>query len=219
MKHIFNTLLLSITAVACTSGDGKRTTGEPRNPRSAAVRVEAIFPKGTGSGSGTHMGEGNILTNKHVCDMLQYAPVARIVDHNGTIYTVQGIYNSNDVVIDLCLLRTNAASLPSIPFGTMDQVAPGKIVSVVGYPSGMYATMQGRVIGSTIIMVWDEDFIIPEFLTILAAPSAPGSSGSGILSDGRLVGVLNAGDGRVSLFVPLQVTKEFYDTAVRSFKD
>lgn len=219
MKNTFLTLTMLAAATACTSTTREKT-GENINPKGPAVRVEGLFDEGIGSGSGTHMGGGNILTNKHVCDMLLYAKASRVITHDGSIYAVQGMYNSPDPVIDLCLLRTNARALPKATFGDANQVLVGKIVNVTGYPSGLYATMQGRVLGSTIIFVFDGFLLMPEFLSVLGAPSAPGSSGSGIYDQaGGLVGVLNAGDGRVTLFVPLHITKEFYDAAVRSFEN
>ena len=221
MTKISTKILLLLALANCSTPDNKReNTGEAPNPRGPPVRVQSLFMGGIGSASGTHIGDGNILTNQHVCDMFGESLADQVVSYNGDVYAVQKIYNSPDPYIDLCLIHTNMTKLPSAKLGSADDNNIDMLATVVGYPSGEYSILQGRIVGTTIFAIGTDFGTVPEFLSLLATPSAPGVSGSGVYNtDKELIGVVNAGNGRITLFVPLAIVKEFLNAAIRSFQN
>jgi S1-C subfamily serine protease len=201
-------LLAAASLTACTS---------TKRPLEAAVKIEVQVEGSRFSASGSHLGDGRILTNKHVCDLFLPGFQGQIIDSDQKHYNVQAWVNSSVPEIDLCLITTNATKLPKVELDETSRSYNGQLVQVTGYPLGEYAKVQGYVLGSRIFLVGGGmDGEVSEFLTAMAMVTAGGVSGSGVINnEGKLIGVVNAGGGGLTLFVPLSTVREFLTDAVR----
>lgn len=150
-----------------------------------AVRIRNVGCSGTVStGSGFALDEHTLITNKHVVSDSSELQLSTYDgrDVAATAASVAGL-------ADLALVRT-AEPLPSSPDLAEADMAPGEVVSVVGYPDGGALTVtSGRVIG-TVADPLDNNL---GQVMVTDAEVAPGSSGSPVLNDaGEVAGVVYA---------------------------
>lgn len=105
--------------------------------RRSVVRVVAA----DGSGSGTVLGSGYVVTSAHVVQ----GGVSSVVDDDGVSWaaTVVGVDHERD----LALLRVPGLTAPSLRMAKV-MPRPGALVLAVGYPGGQFATTAGVAVGT-----------------------------------------------------------------------
>lgn len=140
--------------------------------------------------SGSHIGNGVILTAKHVSD---YVQVDKVRFEDGSEYKIIYKYNDPNMDIGLCLidLGEQAATRPKLSLD-LDPVMRGLEVFVLGNPySHLYNSSKGIVSNAT-KPPRDSHGDTPLFQT--DAFATPGSSGSAVVDiDGEIRGVLVGG--------------------------
>lgn len=166
-----------------------------------AVRVRNVGCGTLSVGSGFALDEHTVVTNRHVVEGSSELQVSTYDGNDIDVVTV-----ASSPVADLALVRTTEP-LPQVPGLAEGDPEDGTPVTVVGYPSGgALTTSSGTVLGRVpdpLSMGMDE-------VIVTDAQVVGGSSGSAALdADGRVVGVVYAGDdkGR-SFLVPLSLLAE-----------
>lgn len=163
-----------------------------------AVRVRNVGCGSLSVGSGFALDEHTVVTNRHVVADSAELQVSTYDGRDVDVVTV-----SSTPVADLALVRT-AEPLPQVPGLAEGDPAVGTPVTVVGYPSGgALTTSAGEVLGT----VPDPLGTGMDEVIVTSAAVVGGSSGSAALdADGRVVGVVYAGDDRgQSYLVPLSL--------------
>ena len=140
------------------------------------VRVQT----NVGSGSGFHIGNGNIVTNYHVIDG---ASAARIVTHDGKQHAVRII--GSDRNADISVLQINSSRYTRLRFGNSDDVRVGQKAIAIGNPGGLDFTVTQGIISST-----DRKDEKGNEYTQIDVPINPGNSGGPLIdSNGKVIGV------------------------------
>lgn len=154
------------------------------------------------SGTAWKLSDTEMVTAGHVCDTqgLKQSPWFRVYNDKGQSWPATVIAWENDAGIDLCVVSAS-------PPGPVMKLAPDMPaydaeLYYVGAPhglweDGMMPVYHGRYAGGQLAVIG----------------GAPGASGSAILSDNGVVGVLVAGiaSGNLVFFVPVHVLKWFLD--------
>jgi hypothetical protein len=180
----------------------------PARAIAASVKVNVQNEGGTISGgSGTHLGYGLFLTNRHVGG--RTGRRAEIVFASGTKYTgqVKEICSYADLAAVEC---PTATTQPMAPLANR-VAASGETVWKIGFP----ALSARRLISATgpmrggIQVEWGRS-------NEVALRCSSGDSGGGIFnSDGSLVGVLWGGDGVTTTVCTYADTKRFWEECCR----
>ena len=169
--------------VGATLSAGLRAHSVERRAREMTVRIRATGCGALGTGSGFAVGEGVIVTNRHV---IEDANTISLNTWDGSSFdaSVQGIEYTDD----LALVRTGRR-LPLAGQLASDDPNTGEDVTVVGYPlGGQQELAPGRVVDYARLDT-DEG---PRVLR-LSAEIWPGNSGGPVLdSNGQVVGVVFA---------------------------
>ncbi|MFD1504090.1 trypsin-like peptidase domain-containing protein [Georgenia yuyongxinii] len=166
-----------------------------------AVRVRNVGCGTLSVGSGFALDEHTVVTNRHVVEGSSELQVSTYDGNDIDVVTV-----ASSSVADLALVRTTEP-LPQVPGLAEGDPANDTPVTVVGYPSGgALTTSSGTVLGRVpdpLSMGMDE-------VIVTDAQVVGGSSGSAALdADGRVVGVVYAGDDKGhSFLVPLSLLAE-----------
>jgi S1-C subfamily serine protease len=145
-----------------------------------------------GSGVIYDASKGLIITNHHVID---HADEITVTLTDGRILRATRVGSDPD--FDLALIRVQADSLPSIPFGDSSQLEVGDIVLAVGYPANMAQSVTSGIVGglhrTNIGIEQHENFIQTD------AAVYPGNSGGALINiNGDLVGINTAFIGSTS---------------------
>jgi S1-C subfamily serine protease len=189
----------------------------------AIVKVEITAAEGRMTATAFHIGEGLMLTNQHVCDEIKSDRRVNLNAHNKKSYKIQSYYNSRSFFVDLCLLKTNAQELPALELELGGASFKGQVVTIEGYPAGFWGRIQGVVDTSQILAIAQDPFgiqVIPQFLSVINVVSIGGVSGSPVFSQsGIVIGVVNAGGGGRTLFVPALVVQEFLKDAIPALEN
>jgi hypothetical protein len=146
--------------------------------------------------SGTLIGDGFVLTNRHVVED-HGSVLIRLPD--GEITRAQPI--PHDVPVDLVLLRLRGTDNP-LP--RRDDAFPGHstILTVVGFDQGRN---QPRAYEPSTFARHPDATVLPQARIHADARALPGNSGGAVLNAaGELVGILAAGDGEMSEIIPIQ---------------
>lgn len=199
------------------------------------VKLTMLDAIGQSGGTGAHIihpnGHKYILTNAHVCNN-QRALDAE--DFEGRHKTVMVIEQSKE--FDLCLVEPISEEIPGIPLAR--KIHRREKVAVAGHPFLAPLTIRiGEILGDTTIQVlyghikqedctgfrrqWISNFfgagcVVAHESMITDVEGFPGNSGSPLIDeDGKLVGVIFAGDNRSNkLFaVPLKNVKKFLESS------
>ena len=146
--------------------------------------------------SGTLIGDGFVLTNRHVVED-HGSVLIRLPD--GEVTRAQSI--PHDVPVDLVLLRLRGTDNP-LP--RRDDAVPGHspILTVVGFDQGRN---QPRAYEPSTFARHPDATVLPQARIHADARALPGNSGGAVLNAaGELVGILAAGDGEMSEIIPIQ---------------
>ena len=146
-------------------------------PASSHVKV---LTAGGGHGSGTHIGEGYILSAGHVADD---AKTLQILADNGSEYTADVLWSNRE--FDVALLRLQTDSSVGITPLSCAANPVGQRVRAYGSPANKdFVYTVGEVVGKPAPHpLWRS--VIPVDMTII-----PGMSGGGVLNQaGELVGI------------------------------
>ncbi len=201
--------------------------------------VKVVNTQENSGGSGVVVGHTVattlVMTNKHVCEVIENGGVVIFNDVARKILSYLP-----DTEHDLCLVKVNGLFGTSALISTKD-LEFNDHVRVVGHPALLPKVItDGMASGPYLVHILasirkctPEDFKkfpnecmflggIPEirnFNSILtSALVMPGSSGSGVFNDkNQLVGLVFAGQGGLSfsLIVPLKFVQSFYDRSVK----
>ena len=153
------------------------------------------YPQGYGSaprerragGSGVIISEdGYIVTNNHV---IEDATKLRVKLHDGRAFdaTVVG----SDPATDVALIKIDAAGLPTLPFGSSDDLRLGEWVLAIGYPMELQSTITAGIVSAKArrLGALDNSGGIESFIQTDAAVN-PGNSGGALVNTrGELVGI------------------------------
>ena len=154
-----------------------------RRAREMTVRIRSSGCGALGTGSGFTVGDGLIITNRHVVEDASRVSL-NTWDGGSMSATVSGV----DFRDDLALVRIDR-TLPASGELAPSDPARGDAVTVVGYPLGGQQTLtSGEVVDFARLDSLDGPRVLR-----LSAEIWPGSSGGPVLDDhGRVVGVVFA---------------------------
>ncbi|MDD9975366.1 MAG: tetratricopeptide repeat-containing serine protease family protein [Candidatus Poribacteria bacterium] len=112
--------------------------------KGSTVRLVSLFGTKIHIGSGFFVARDKIATNIHV--VAPPGPIfAKLVDKK-TVWAVKNV-TAYDVEYDLVILKISGEGTP-LQLGDSDAIRHGEPVSAVGFPSGIYKVMPGRVINT-----------------------------------------------------------------------
>ena len=141
----------------------------------------------TSLGSGVIVSpDGYVLTNHHVVDGADDIELV-LADGRELHAKVRGV----DPESDLAVLKTDGENLPTITFGSMDDLHVGDVVLAIGNPFGFGNTVTMGIVSALgrnhLGVNRFEDFIQTD------APINPGNSGGALVdTSGRLIGINSA---------------------------
>ena len=154
------------------------------------------YPQGYGQGSkreakaggsGVIISEdGYIVTNNHVIDN---ATKLRVKLHDGRVF--DGKVIGSDPATDVALIKIEASGLPTLPFGSSDELRLGEWVLAIGYPMELQSTITAGIVSAKArrLGAIDNRYGIESFIQTDAAVN-PGNSGGALVNTrGELVGI------------------------------
>lgn len=130
--------------------------------------------------------DGYIVTNNHV---IEGAKQVRVKLADGRAY--DGRVIGSDPATDVALLKIEAQNLPTIPFGSSDDLRLGEWVLAIGYPMELQSTITAGIVSAKArsLGAIDNRYGIESFIQTDAAVN-PGNSGGALVNTrGELVGI------------------------------
>ncbi len=138
-------------------------------------------------GSGVIISEdGYIVTNNHVVDS---ATKLRVKLNDGREFDARII--GADPATDVALIKVEAEGLPTLPFGSSDDLRLGEWVLAIGYPMELQSTITAGIVSAKArrLGALPSQFSIESFIQTDAAVN-PGNSGGALVNTrGELVGI------------------------------
>lgn len=138
-------------------------------------------------GSGVIISEdGYIVTNNHVIDG---ASKLRVTLHDGRAFDAKVI--GSDPATDVALIKIEAEALPTIAFGSSDELRLGEWVLAIGYPMELQSTITAGIVSAKArsLGAMNNRYGIESFIQTDAAVN-PGNSGGALVNTrGELVGI------------------------------
>ena len=138
-------------------------------------------------GSGVIISEdGYIVTNNHV---VNNATKLRVTLHDGRAYDAKVI--GTDPATDVALIKIDAENLPTLPFGSSDDLRLGEWVLAIGYPMNLQSTITAGIVSAKARQLGaiEGNSGIDSFIQTDAAVN-PGNSGGALVNTrGELVGI------------------------------
>ena len=138
-------------------------------------------------GSGVIISEdGYIVTNNHV---VNNATKLRVTLHDGRAYDAKVI--GSDPATDVALIKIEAEGLPTLPFGSSDELRLGEWVLAIGYPMNLQSTITAGIVSAKARQLGaiEGNAGIESFIQTDAAVN-PGNSGGALVNTrGELVGI------------------------------
>ena len=138
-------------------------------------------------GSGVIISEdGYIVTNNHV---VNNATKLRVTLHDGRAFDAKVI--GTDPATDVALIKIEAEGLPTLPFGSSDDLRLGEWVLAIGYPMNLQSTITAGIVSAKARQLGaiDGNSGIESFIQTDAAVN-PGNSGGALVNTrGELVGI------------------------------
>ncbi len=138
-------------------------------------------------GSGVILSEdGYIVTNNHVVDG---ATTLRVKLYDGRIFEAKVI--GTDPTTDIALVKIEADKLPTIPFGSSDDLRLGEWVLAIGSPFDLQSTITAGIVSAKArqLDVIPTDFRIESFIQTDAAVNPGNSGGALVNTQGELIGI------------------------------
>lgn len=189
------------TTVTDTVPTGVRASSLERQAQEMTVRIRTTGCGALGTGSGFAIGDGVIVTNRHVVEDARDISL-NTWDGGSLTAVVHGV----DVTDDLALIRIDR-SLATAALLAPDDPTTGAQVTVVGFPlGGQQELTRGQVVDYARLDRADGPRVIR-----ISAEIWPGSSGGPVLDDrGRVVGVVFAIERATdyALAVPVSQVRE-----------
>jgi len=147
-----------------------------------------VLSKQRSTGSGVIVSpDGYIVTNAHVVDGARSirVKVNSSRDAPASLFDAQLV--GTDRLIDLALLKIDAAGLTPLPFGNSLKLKQGEIVLAFGSPLGMDNSVSMGVVSAVARQLTEDD---PRIYVQTDAPINPGNSGGPLVdAHGFLVGI------------------------------
>lgn len=138
-------------------------------------------------GSGVIISEdGYIVTNNHV---IEGATKLRVTLPDGRAFDAKTI--GTDPATDVALIKIDASSLPTLPFGSSDDLRLGEWVLAIGYPMELQSTITAGIVSAKArqLGALNNRYGIESFIQTDAAVN-PGNSGGALVNTrGELVGI------------------------------
>ncbi len=137
--------------------------------------------------------EGYIITNNHV---VQDAERISVTMNDKRTFEAELI--GNDPATDLALIKINAESLQTIPFGNSDNAQVGEWVLAIGNPFNLTSTVTAGIISAkarNMDIIENTDGLespIESFIQTDAAVNSGNSGGALVDADGKLIGIITA---------------------------
>lgn len=151
-------------------------------PQSGAQQREA-----KAGGSGVIISEdGYIVTNNHV---IEGATKLRVTLPDGRAFDAKTI--GTDPATDVALIKIEASGLPTLPFGSSDDLRLGEWVLAIGYPMELQSTITAGIVSAKArqLGALNNRYGIESFIQTDAAVN-PGNSGGALVNTrGELVGI------------------------------
>lgn len=151
------------------------------------------YPQGYGErearagGSGVIISEdGYIVTNNHV---IENATKLRVKLYDGRAFDAKII--GSDPSTDVALIKIEASELPTLPFGSSDDLRLGEWVLAIGYPMDLQSTITAGIVSAKArsLGALNSQRSIESFIQTDAAVN-PGNSGGALVNTrGELVGI------------------------------
>lgn len=179
----------------------------PDTVLSASLRVDVYDGRGIAGGSGTHLGQGMILTNRHVGQ--QSGLAVTVSTRWGRQYRgkVQSVCRYSDLAM---IQLDDPRDLPPATLAPA-VAASGSRVWKVGYPAsaGRRQEIHPGTMGGTVSVDWGKS-------NQIRMRCSSGDSGGGIFDDqGRLTGVLWGGQGEETTACTFADTTRFIQECQR----
>lgn len=138
-------------------------------------------------GSGVIISEdGYIVTNNHV---IEGATKLRVTLPDGRAFDAKAI--GTDPATDVALIKIDASGLPTLPFGSSDDLRLGEWVLAIGYPMELQSTITAGIVSAKArqLGALNNRYGIESFIQTDAAVN-PGNSGGALVNTrGELVGI------------------------------
>jgi len=130
--------------------------------------------------------DGYIVTNNHV---IEDATTLRVKLSDGREFDATVI--GTDPTTDVALLKIEAQDLPTIPFGSSDDLRLGEWVLAIGYPMGLQSTVTAGIVSAKArsLGAIDSRYGIESFIQTDAAVNPGNSGGALVNARGELVGI------------------------------
>lgn len=151
------------------------------------------YPQGYGErearagGSGVIISEdGYIVTNNHV---IENAKTLRVKLYDGRVFDAKII--GSDPATDVALIKIESSGLPTLPFGSSDELRLGEWVLAIGYPMDLQSTITAGIVSAKArsLGALNSQSGIESFIQTDAAVN-PGNSGGALINTrGELVGI------------------------------
>ncbi|MFI3264823.1 MAG: Do family serine endopeptidase [Rikenellaceae bacterium] len=138
-------------------------------------------------GSGVILSEdGYIVTNNHV---VSDATSLRVKLYDGRIFDAEII--GTDPTTDIALIKIEAEKLPTIPFGSSDDLRLGEWVLAIGSPFDLQSTITAGIVSAKArqLDVIPTEFRIESFIQTDAAVNPGNSGGALVNTQGELIGI------------------------------
>lgn len=138
-------------------------------------------------GSGVIISEdGYIVTNNHV---IEGATKLRVTLPDGRAFNAKTI--GTDPATDVALIKIDASGMPTLPFGSSDDLRLGEWVLAIGYPMELQSTITAGIVSAKArqLGALNNRYGIESFIQTDAAVN-PGNSGGALVNTrGELVGI------------------------------
>ena len=193
---------LLILLVSLMLGATASHAAEEEEARLSVIKVVALRQSSIVYGSGIVVAPGKLITNCHV---VRNASEIKLISQGRISY---GRLAAQDVERDLCIVAAPDLDVPTVRFGSAQELVLGQSVFAAGYPGGGQFTFSaGRVkglheaYGSRVIQT--------------SAYFEPGASGGGLFdAEGRLLGILTfkaASGGDFHFVLPIEWVLKLVD--------
>ena len=141
----------------------------------------------TSSGSGVILSpDGYIVTNNHV---VENASTLKVRLNDGRNFDARII--GTDPTTDIALIKIDAEGLPTLPFGSSDNLRLGEWVLAIGSPYDLQSTVTAGIVSAKArtLRVIPNAFSIESFIQTDAAINPGNSGGALVNARGELVGI------------------------------